>query len=123
MEFVLFAAGFILGFYLGAKFMTLFERKIIKEALEELGISTEQLEQATKRMKAQQPDDQGILELEVNIEKHGDQFYLYRKDTDEFIVQGRSFDEIRPVLLQRFGSVRLVADRSGSGDLLDQLAK
>ena len=123
MELILFAAGLGIGFYLGAKFMKLFERSIIEAALKDLGVTNEQMIAATARMREKIRDEQGIVELEVKIEQHGDVFYLYRKDTDEFIVQGRSLEEIQPVLLKRFGSVRLVADKADSGHLLERMAK
>ena len=46
----------------------------------------------------------------VEIEKHDDIFYLYEKDTQEFIAQGTNFDEIREHCKTRFKDRAVVAD-------------
>ena len=46
----------------------------------------------------------------VEIEKHDDIFYLYDKDTREFIAQGTNFDEIRERCKTRFKDRAVVAD-------------
>ena len=48
----------------------------------------------------------------VEIEKHDDIFYLYEKDTQEFIAQGTNFDEIRERCKTRFKDRAVVADES-----------
>ncbi len=48
----------------------------------------------------------------VEIEKHDDIFYLYDKDTREFIAQGANFDEIRERCKTRFKDRAVVADES-----------
>jgi type IV secretory pathway VirB6-like protein len=46
----------------------------------------------------------------VEIEKHDDIFYLYDKDTREFIAQGTNFDEIREHCKTRFKDRAVVAN-------------
>lgn len=46
----------------------------------------------------------------VEIEKHDDIFYLYEKDTQEFIAQGTNFDEIREHCKTRFKDRAVVAN-------------
>ena len=48
----------------------------------------------------------------VEIEKHDDIFYLYEKDTQEFIAQGTNFDEIREHCKTRFKGKAVVADEA-----------
>lgn len=38
----------------------------------------------------------------VKIEKHGDIFYLFNEETDEFIAQGKSMDEIREFVQRKY---------------------
>lgn len=38
----------------------------------------------------------------VNVEKHGDQYYWYDRDTGEFLAQGKNVDDIVAVLKIRF---------------------
>ena len=43
--------------------------------------------------------------LTVKIEKNNDIFYLYNMETDEFLTQGSSKEEIQENLKKRFGNV------------------
>ena len=38
----------------------------------------------------------------VKVEQHGDQFYWYDNDSDEFIAQGKTLEDIVAVIKQRF---------------------
>jgi len=49
--------------------------------------------------------------IKVNVEKHGDVFYLFEQDTDRFIAQGKNADEIKEVLLKRFPDKTVFADK------------
>ena len=46
----------------------------------------------------------------VDIEKHDNVFYLYDKNTREFIAQGSNFDEIKKNCETRFKGKSVVAD-------------
>lgn len=46
----------------------------------------------------------------VNIEKHDDIFYLYEKDTQEFIAQGSNFNEVKKNCETRFKGKSVIAD-------------
>lgn len=48
--------------------------------------------------------------IHVNIEKHGDVFYLFEKETDRFIAQGTSMDELKSHCDSRFKNSIVVAD-------------
>ena len=43
-----------------------------------------------------------LKQVNMKIEKIGDVFYLYNNDTGEFLGQGKSKDELTPILQQRF---------------------
>ena len=51
-----------------------------------------------------------IDELKVNIEKHNDQFYLYRDSDDQFIAQGATKEEVVEVLKKRYPTQTVVVD-------------
>jgi hypothetical protein len=72
-------------------------------------ILREQLEEVTKKV------NEAIIH--VNVEKHGEVFYLFEKETDRFIAQGTNFDEIKAHCLSRFKEKTVVADE----DQLNQL--
>jgi hypothetical protein len=50
--------------------------------------------------------------ITVNIEKHGDIFYLFDKDTDVFIAQGRDLNELKEVCDNKFKRKIMVANDS-----------
>lgn len=89
--------GFVWGMmiYFALKFISLY----LKSRNE---ILAEQLEGLTKQLKEQI--------IHVNIEKHGSVFYLFEKDTDRFIAQGTSIDEVKEHCLARFKDKTVVAD-------------
>jgi hypothetical protein len=79
------AAKFIL-FYLQAK------NEILKEELDDL----------TKKLKDKI--------IHVNVEKHGSVFYLFEKETNRFIAQGSTINEIKDRCADRFKNSVIVAD-------------
>jgi hypothetical protein len=70
---------------------------------------TKQVEEITKQIKEQI--------IHVNIEKHGNMFYLYEKDTNRFIAQGTSFDEVKENCEARFKGKSVV----GNEEQMNQL--
>ena len=53
--------------------------------------------------------EDNIKIIEVNIEKHQDCFYLFNKDDNQFIAQGKTKDEIVNAIQQRFKGYRIMA--------------
>jgi hypothetical protein len=50
--------------------------------------------------------------IHVDIEKHDDVFYLYNKDTQEFIAQGSSFAEVKEHCETRFKGKAVIANEA-----------
>jgi hypothetical protein len=50
--------------------------------------------------------------IHVEIEKHGEVFYLFEKDTRQFIAQGSNFDEVQKHCMSRFKNKAVVADEA-----------
>ncbi len=48
----------------------------------------------------------------VDIEKHDNVFYLYEKDTREFIAQGSNFNEVKKNCETRFKGRSVIADEA-----------
>jgi hypothetical protein len=48
--------------------------------------------------------------IQVEIEKHEGMFYLFEKDTHQFIAQGSNFDEVREHCKTRFKDRAVVAN-------------
>jgi hypothetical protein len=55
--------------------------------------------------------------IQVDIEKHNDIFYLYAKDTHEFIAQGTNFEEVKLHCEARFKGKSVV----GNEEQMNQL--
>jgi hypothetical protein len=47
--------------------------------------------------------------IDVNIEKHGDIFYVFEKETDNFVAQGKTITELKEVMQKRFPKKTFVA--------------
>jgi hypothetical protein len=72
-------------------------QRVLSQRAEQEGVTLEQLlEQAV----AKDPD-QTRTETQLEIEKHGDRYYVYKKDGG-FLAQGGSFEELFRDLKQRF---------------------
>ena len=55
--------------------------------------------------------------IQVNIEKHGEVFYLFEKDTNRFIAQGINFEEVREHCESRFKGKSVVGDEAQMNQL------
>ena len=61
-----------------------------------------QIEDMTKQIKEQI--------IHVDIEKHGEVFYLFEKDTNRFIAQGTNFDELKEHCVTRLKNKSIIAN-------------
>lgn len=64
-------------------------------------ILREDLEEISKKIKE--------TIVNVNIEKYGDMFYVFEKETNNFIAQGQSMSEIKEIMQKRFPTKTFVA--------------
>lgn len=46
----------------------------------------------------------------VNIEKHGDCYYLFDKETDTFVAQGKTVEEIKDAMQKRYPGKTFMAN-------------
>jgi predicted metal-dependent RNase len=49
--------------------------------------------------------------LKINIEKHGPMFYVYDKETNDFMAQGNTVEELESNLAKRYPDKRFAADK------------
>lgn len=52
---------------------------------------------------------ENIKVIEVDIEKHQDDFYLFNRETSEFVAQGKSKEELVEAINRRFKGYRVLA--------------
>jgi hypothetical protein len=70
---------------------------------------TEQVKEMTRQIKEQI--------IQVEIEKHGNVFYLFEKDTNRFIAQGTNFEEVKQHCESRFKGKTVVGDEEQMNQL------
>ena len=91
---LIFLSGFIVGWFLHARSMltriTQDPDKIIA-LLEKYKLAKIEMEQ-----------DESTVTTELRVEKIGNQFYLFTKDTNEFLAQGLSLDDALESIKQRY---------------------
>ena len=92
---LIFLSGFIVGWFYHARSMltriTQDPDKIIA-LLEKYKLAKIEMEQ----------DELSTDTTELRVEKIGDQFYLFTKDTNEFLAQGLSLDDALESIKQRY---------------------
>jgi len=69
-----------------------------------------QVKQFALQMKLQENGDVDKPRVQVNIEKKDDVYYVYDRQTDVFLAQGKTVDEINAILEKSFPNVSFVAD-------------
>jgi hypothetical protein len=106
MEFDLlaFLIGCVVGCIVGWKVCDRFHTSLTTDLLKAVGVGESQLKQAIDRLQAELPQgtEPALPGVEVRVEQVGDQLYVYRLDTEEFLCQGANRDDIVNCLATRF---------------------
>lgn len=50
--------------------------------------------------------------IQITIEKHNDMIYVYEKQTNQFMAQGKTKEEIEKILIDKFPGKRFAAPQS-----------
>ena len=99
--------------------MRAWQRYTLISVLKELGFDNDMIQAATDKINSQMPDADGFIEISVRVEKHSDQLYAYRKDTDEFLAQGQDIEQLKVLIGQKVRrSVRLIITDEDGADLV-----
>ena len=106
MEFDLlaFLIGCVIGGIVGWKVCDRFHTSLTTDILKAVGVGESQLKQAILNLQAELPQgtEPALPGVEVRVEQVGNQLYVYRLDTDEFLCQGATRDDIVNCLATRF---------------------
>jgi hypothetical protein len=90
---VVFGAGFVLG-----KFHAYWNfARLMREIAESNGID---FEKELRKLSDEEEEPEKLV-YKLMVETHGDLLYLFDKDTDEFICQGASVQELATIALER----------------------
>lgn len=109
---------FALGWFIGSRITGYFQLQVFKQLLIDLKIDNKDLIRVARKGAPeiiQQQLDQleshvdaaGLDQIDIKVEKHNDTLYAYRKDTNEFLGQGSSKDDLIAAMAHRMKDVRL----------------
>lgn len=105
MEFDLlaFLIGCLVGVFVGWKINNQLHTLLTTDLLKTVGVTESDLRKAIIKLQGEQPGSEEALPgVEVRVEQVGDQLYVYRLDTEEFLCQGANRDDIVNCLATRF---------------------
>ena len=67
---------------------------------------------------AQEEGEQKDPEINIKVEQHGEQLYVFRKDNMEFLGQGKNYEELLKILQSKFQNVKFAVAKEDGADLL-----
>ena len=123
MEFDVFAflVGAILGAFAGYRVCDHIHKAIIPDLMHRVGVTPEKLEQVMQDLKKEIHQEEGTEkdpEVSIKVEQHGEQLYVFRKDTDEFLGQGKNYEELLKILQSKFQNVKFAVAKEDGAELL-----
>ena len=105
MEFdiLAFLVGCLVGVFVGWKINDQLHTSLTTDLLKTVGVTESDLRKAITKLQGEQPDSEDVLPgVEVRVESVDNQLYVYRLDTQEFLCQGATRDDIIDCLATRF---------------------
>lgn len=112
---LLLIAAFVVGAIVGWKVNDFFIKATFAYMLEKAGVTDKDLDKFITHWKPHLEDDEGetskediLEEIEIKIEKDGNQLYAYRVDNHEFIGQGATKEALIERIGQSLNNVKLV---------------
>lgn len=112
---------FVAGIFVGWRISDHIHQSVMPDMFRRLGIKPQQLEQVMQDLKkelGQEEPTKDSTEICIKVEQHGEQLYVYRKDNDEFLGQGKNKDEILKILQSKFQNVKFSVTKEDGADLL-----
>lgn len=122
MEYIDYIMIAALAAYVGHKVTEWFYLWTFRGMMEQMGVTSNDLRKILDKMQREvagdAPDDIEDSDLEVVsvvIEKHNDTLYCFQKDTDKFLGQGSSKEELIKRLGEKLSNVKLnIAEADGA---------
>lgn len=105
------------AFWLGSRLTMKFQEQVFMKILQDLGITTDQLQALNKELNFVENDDGVKLEeMEIRIEEYQGRLYVYRVSDNKFLAQGEDREKLIESLTQNLTNVRLiVSEENGAG--------
>jgi len=122
MDYIEYILLFGLGFYLGFKVADALMRYTFKKMVEEAGLDINDMKKFTEhhapelgRLIDDATGESTLDIVEIKVEKHGEQLYVFRKDTDQFLGQGANKEDLIRRLGEKLVNVRLsISEEDGA---------
>jgi len=123
MEFDLFAflIGAVLGGFAGYRVCDHIHKAVIPDLMHRVGVTPEKLEEAMKELQKEMNQLEAVdkdPEIDIKVEAHGEQLYVFRKDNMEFLGQGKNYEELLKILQSKFQNVKFAVSKEDGADLL-----
>ena len=112
----MFIFGLIVGTVLAWLTVYVMLKTVITKVNDEMGKILDQAVEAAEEASSK-------IEILARVELHGDTFYAYNKETNEFMAQGRTLKEIKEHMFKRYDKDKynVVADPHNDADVLEKL--
>ena len=112
----MFIFGLIVGTVLAWLTVYVMLKTVITKVNDEMGKILDQAAEAVE-------EANNKIEILARVELHGDTFYAYNKETNEFMAQGRTLKEIKEHMFKRYDRTKynVMADPESDADVLKKL--
>jgi hypothetical protein len=118
LDIIAFGLGCIFGAVVGYRVADAMHKAIMPDLFRRTGVTPEKLEQVMRDLQKEVGEEVKDPEILIKVEQHGEQLYVFRKDNDEFLGQGRSYDEILKILQSKFKNVKFAVHKEDGAELL-----
>lgn len=112
----------VLGIWIGYRVNERIHQAVLPDLLRRLGVTPRQLETVMSDLKKETGTEESKPEegavIEIKVERHGDTIYVFRKTDDQFLGQGKTFEEIVQRLEKDFQNVKFHVSKEDGADLL-----
>ena len=108
--------GIVIGMLVAWATVWFMLKTVITRVNDEMGKILDQAVEAAEEANSK-------IEILARVELHGDTFYAYNKETNEFMAQGRTLKEIKEHMFKRYDKTKynVVADPHNDADVLEKL--
>ena len=112
----MFIFGLVVGTVLAWLTVYVMLKTVITKVNNEMGKILDQAVEAAEEANSK-------IEILARVELHGDTFYAYNKETNEFMAQGRTLKEIKEHMFKRYDKTKynVMVDPESDADVLKKL--
>jgi predicted nucleic acid-binding Zn-ribbon protein len=121
MDILLIILAVALGFVIGWRVNEHIHQSILTDILKRAGVTAEDLEKALDKLSTEideTPDS--TTKVYVKVERVNDQIFMFRKDTNEFLAQGTTAQDLLDSLTKRFKDMEFTITKEDGAELLKE---